>query len=474
MTVRNVGSPSRRSSVFRAGLGCAVTAFVAASTLGGCAARTNDSVIRVYVGADQAPAVKKVAERCSTPEYQVRGYGLPTSADDARLQIARRITGNDRSLNIMGLDNTWTAEFASAGWSLPVPSEIAARQDGRILSGPLQSARYRGVLYGVPAWTNTQLLWYRKDSLANLSGAPSVEDLTWQDMLALAEKSGDVGGPTQIGVTAAQYEGLTVWFNSLLAGAGGRVVDESGTRVVLGEAPNRGAGVQALSLMKQVLSAPGRAPGLTQYEEPEARLGMERGSALFEINWPFVFASMRENSVAGAVPFLEQDMAPFRGAGEKTAGPGQLAEMNRMIRQKFDFAPFPRSDPARQARPTLGGSNFHVSKTTARPDLAWKAVECLTTDAAARTYAFEAGAPPAVEAIYDEPEFADAYPMGGVIRKQLREEASSLRPVTPVYQAMSTLLQAEFQLGRDWSPETKIDQLVDAAEKAMGGEGLVP
>src|SRR5438132_5542958 len=48
---------------------------------------------------------------------------LPKAADDQRLQLARRLAAADASMDILGLDVTWEAEFAEAGWILPWRSE---------------------------------------------------------------------------------------------------------------------------------------------------------------------------------------------------------------------------------------------------------------------------------------------------------------------------------------------------------------
>ena len=83
------------------------------------------------------------------------------------------------------------------------------------LPAPIQSATYRGQLFGAPANSNTQLLWYRKDLV-------KTPPRTWSQMLAMAGRI----DPRQnkIEIQGKQYEGLTVWFNSLLSSAGGQVL----------------------------------------------------------------------------------------------------------------------------------------------------------------------------------------------------------------------------------------------------------
>jgi multiple sugar transport system substrate-binding protein len=39
---------------------------------------------------------------------------LPRGADDQRVQMVRRLAAEDESMDILGLDVTWTQEFAGA------------------------------------------------------------------------------------------------------------------------------------------------------------------------------------------------------------------------------------------------------------------------------------------------------------------------------------------------------------------------
>ena len=48
------------------------------------------------------------------------------AADDQRLQLARRLSGNDKSLDLMGMDVVWTAEFADAGNRVYLPIDATS------------------------------------------------------------------------------------------------------------------------------------------------------------------------------------------------------------------------------------------------------------------------------------------------------------------------------------------------------------
>jgi multiple sugar transport system substrate-binding protein len=462
-----------------------LTVTVAAALLSGCGTGGAGTVVNVYAPADGADTVKIVGAQCSNDTRTVDVHVLPKDADGQRLQLARRLNGNDRTLDIMGMDVTWTAEFATAGWALPVPDDLQARADATMLGGPLKSARWQDRLYAIPAWTNTQLLWFRKDVLAKVTGrriGVKPPKLTWDQLLQYAAKSKDQGGPAQIEVPAAQYEGLVVWFNAVLESAGGRLIADDGKTVTLTDTPeHRAATVKALTIMKQIATAPGHDPSFTQLKEGEARLAMESGKAIFELNWPFVFAGIKQNAAAGTVPFLTtlssyNDLLnpPKDATNPPDPTAAQLKQINDLTRQKFDFAPFPSVMPGKPGKSPLGGINFAVAKTTRHADLAFSVLDCLTNAQAGRQYALKGGTPPVFGKLYDDPEFVKAYPMASLIRDQLQTATASVRPLTPLYVALSTQLQAELAPVGGWDPETMADRLTSAAQQAMSGKGLVP
>ena len=41
---------------------------------------------------------------------------LPRAADGQREQMVRRLAAEDDGMDVLGLDVTWTAEFAEASW----------------------------------------------------------------------------------------------------------------------------------------------------------------------------------------------------------------------------------------------------------------------------------------------------------------------------------------------------------------------
>ena len=455
-----------------------VAALTAASTVSACGTGVDDGVVSLYTPANETATFTAVAQRCNEqlgPKFRIQQFSLPKGADDQRLQLARRITGNDRTLDIMALDVVWTAEFAEAGWALPLSDDPAglaeADATADTLPGPVETATWQGELYAAPVTTNTQMLWYRPDLV-------SPPPPTWDQMLAAAARLYAEGGPSWIAVQAKQYEGLVVWFNTLLESAGGRVLSEDGKTVTLVDTPeHRAATVKALEIIKAVATAPGADPSVTQTDEGTARLALEQGNAALEVNWPFVFASMLENSVKGGVPFLPLDEVPeltgsINDAGTFSPTDEQFQTAFDASRRVFAFAPYPGVIPGRQARVTLGGLNLAVASTTRKRAEAFEAVRCIRSESNQRYTSIEGGLPAVRASLYDDPAFQKKYPQYAIIREQLTTAA--VRPATPNYQAMSMRMSATLAPITAIDPERTADELAAQVQKAIDGKGLIP
>jgi multiple sugar transport system substrate-binding protein len=174
---------------------------LAAAVVAGCGSgATGPPVLNFYGPADGATQYGEAAQACTAQSggrYSVVYHGLAKGADDQRLQLARRLVAGDPEVDIVGIDVTWTAEFAAAGWIEKLPEDVAARVRQGTLEGPLATSTYQGALWAAPLNTNTQVLWYRKD----LSPTPPA---TWDEMIAASERLAQQGLPSYIEVQAAQ------------------------------------------------------------------------------------------------------------------------------------------------------------------------------------------------------------------------------------------------------------------------------
>jgi multiple sugar transport system substrate-binding protein len=455
-----------------------LAALTTASTVAACGSSGGGLVINYYTPANEAQTFTAVAKRCNEElngRFNIHQVSLPKGADDQRLQLARRLTGNDKALDVMALDVVWTAEFAEAGWALPLSDDPAGQAEAdaksNTLPGPLETATWQDKLYAAPITTNTQLLWYRAD----LMDEPPK---TWDGMVAEATRLHAEGKPSWIAVQAKQYEGLVVWFNTLLESAGGQVLSDDGKSVTLTDTPeHRAATVKALQTIKAVATAPGADPSVTQTDESTARLGFEQGKAALEVNWPYVLAGLMENAVKGGVAFLPLNKDPalagtINDAGTFSPTDEQFKAAFDASKKVFGFAPYPGVQPGEPAKVTIGGLNLAVAKTTQHKAEAFEAIRCLRNVENQRYTSVEGGLPAVRTSLYDDPQFQAKYPQYAIIRDQLTNAA--VRPATPNYQAVSTRISVTLAPITAIDPERTADELTEQIQKAIDGKGLIP
>jgi multiple sugar transport system substrate-binding protein len=419
-----------------------------------------------------------MAQRCTAEadgRYSIQHVSLARSPDEQRLQLARRLTGHDHTLDVMAVDVVWTAEFAEAGWALALSDDPSGRAETDasvdILPGPLKTATWKHRLYAAPVATNTQLLWYRAD----LVRQPPRD---WAGMVAEATRLHAAGQPSWIAGQGNQGEGVVVWFNTLLASAGGQVLSEDGKRVTLTDTPqHRAATVSALRIIKSVATAPGADPSISRSDEGNARLAVEQGKAALEVNWPYVLASLLENAVKGGVAFLPLNRLPelagsINGLGTFAPSDEQFQIAYAASQKVFGFARYPGSVAGQPAKVTIGGLNLAVASTTRHRAEAFEAVRCLRSLQSQKYVSMEGGLPPVRTSLYSDPQFQAKYPMYGIIRQQLTDAAA--RPATPAYQAVSIRMSTTLSPITAIDPERTADELSVQVQKAIDGKGLLP
>src|ERR1700739_3683019 len=122
-----------------------MAALCTASVVSACGPGDNGRVISFYTPASGAATFTAVAKRCTDQlggRFTIQQFSLPRSSDDQRLQLARRLSANDRTVDVMALDVIWTAEVAAAGLALP-PSDAPPRPAEGAGGRPLRPCRGR-------------------------------------------------------------------------------------------------------------------------------------------------------------------------------------------------------------------------------------------------------------------------------------------------------------------------------------------
>jgi len=384
-------------------------------------------MLRWYVYDEPSGAFTTSARRCgdaSAGRYRIEVTPLPTDADEQRSQLVRRLAARDADIDLVGMDVIWVPEFAAAGWILPWGDEDARSAETGRLASALETARYRDRLWAIPLTSNTQLLWYRTDRVDH-------PPATWDEMIRMAEVLGDSG---TIQAQGQRYEGLTVFFTSLLASAGGRVLRPGDTTVALDRAPTE----RALGVLKRLATSPASDPTLSTSREDQGRLAFESGGSSFMVNYTYVWPSAREN-------------AP-------------------QVARHMGWARWPSVVAGTPSRVTIGGIDVGVGAYTRHPDLAFEAALCLASSESQRLAASMGGLPPTDSALYDDPEIRRVFPFADVLRETLRDAVQRAR--TPLYADISLAVTRTLHPLAALDTVADVGRLQDAVDRALHSKGL--
>jgi multiple sugar transport system substrate-binding protein len=411
----------------------AMGGILVSSVLAACASSNaaGTATLNLYIYPDVSGTIVQQVNNCNAQshgQYSISYQQLPTGSDGQRQQLVRRLAAHDSSIDIMGLDVTWEAEFAQAGWIQPWTGANAQQATAGTIGPALQTAVWNGKLYAVPDNTNTQLLWYRSDLVPN-------PPATWTEMINDAIQLAKQGKPHLIEIQGAQYEGVTVWFNTMVASAGGTVLTPDGNHVALG-AP----AVTALSVMHQLATSVAADPSLDVDMENQNRLAMEAGTAAFELNYPFVYPSMKTD-----------DPAMFKN---------------------FKWAPYPQVVAGQPAHVTIGGIDLAVSAYSTHQAAAFAAALCLRDAQNQILGAVKGGVPPTIASLYDNPALFADYPFHADILQAL--QTASVRPKTPAYQILSIDISHVVSPPAGISPSGTEQSMTSLINNGLQSKGLIP
>ena len=330
------------------------------------------------------------------PGLRVELQVTPDSADQRHQLYVQWLNARAATPDVLQLDVIWMAEFAAAGWILPLDTFRPGIDD--FLPATLAAARWRGALYAIPWFVDVGLLYWRTDLLDR---APrSLVELR-QTALRLREADS-----TRFGLVwqGARYEGLVTVFLEYLTAFGGGILDEHGGVIV-----DDPAAIRALAFMANAVNVDRIVPlSALTWQEEQVRFAFQNGEAAFMRNWPYAWALLQDES-------------------------------RSRVARRFAVAPLPAGDGGHSAA-ALGGAQLAINARSAHPTLAFELVAFLTAPEQMIERARLAAQLPPRRSLYDTPELAAALPIP-IDQVHQVLEAAVPRPATPVYSELSEILQ---------------------------------
>ena len=401
------------------------------------------SVVQPSFAFAQATPLRFVSWKPEKPEFwdqaiadfetQNRGVKVvremgPQSSTQLHDLITQKLKNRDLETDVFVMDVIWPAEFASAGWVLPLDRHFVRAEQDKFLQAPIKANRYNGQIFGVPVFIDAGLLYYRKDLLEKYRLAPP---RFWPEMVDDARAILDGERDSQlVGFSGQfkQYEGLVCNMMEYILGNGGALWDESQLKSTI----NQPRAMEAVRFVRDRIIGQISHRGVLAYEEPESLALFTEGRAIFHRNWPYAWQIANDRKQS------------------KIAG-------------KIGMIPLP-SFPGNKAAAALGGWQLGISRFSRQSELAWRFISFMTSQAMQKRMAVEIGRAPTRTALYADAEVLDTIPQ----LKSLREifETAIPRPTTPVYVPLSNIMQRYFSSVLAL-PDTNIDKQAALAARDM-------
>ncbi|MFL6105711.1 MAG: extracellular solute-binding protein [Marmoricola sp.] len=430
------------SPLGRRTLGTAAALVLLCSLLAACGSSNGAITLTWYTNPDPGGQAA-VAKRCSTAHVKIKNQVLPQDAGQQRIQLARRLAAHDSGIDLMSLDPVFGAEFANAGFLAKIPDALQAKLKKQSFKGASAASSWNGQLVVLPFWSNTQVLWYRKDAAA-AAGLDMAKPVTWAQLIDAADKLNSRSGSasTKVGVQANKYEGYVVWINALVAGAGGDLVSQTGKGADARVDVDSDAARAAAGVIHKLAGSSAAEPDLSVSNEgtvvpylfPRVKKGKKlvlvKDAGGFLVNWTFIYSAEKgqvgKSLKAGGIP--KSDFA------------------------NLGWAPYPRTTAAQPSKPPYGGIGIGVSKYSSHPAEAMKAAACIVDPKSQGINADLTGNMPASAAGYRYPALQKTYPADLLRLFQDSVDHAGPRPATPYWSDISGALQST------WHPPSSVGQ----------------
>ena len=362
------------------------------------------------------------------PGIRVVRRDTPDAADQRHQLYVQWLNAGASDPDILQLDVVWTAEFAAAGWILPL--DRFGPDTAAFFPATIAANRWQDSLFALPWFVDVGMLYWRTDLMAS-------PPATFAELVATARKTGHQRG-LRYGFVwqGARYEGLVTTFLEYLGAYGGRILEDGQVMV------SSDAGRQALTEMRNEIYQQGVVPpAVLTWHEEESRFAFQNGEAAFMRNWPYAYGLMQDSSAS------------------KVAG-------------RFSVAAMPAA-PGGSPAAALGGQQLAINRHTEYPEAAWEVIDYLTQPEQMRERAAVMGQFPTRAGLYDGPGLAKDLPIAPDTARRIIEYAVP-RPVTPVYTQLSEILQIQLHraLTRQAEPAEALARAQTEMQRLLDRSGL--
>jgi multiple sugar transport system substrate-binding protein len=424
---------SRRDFLKVGGAGLAGAAFLGAAGCGGGEQSGGATEIYFTSAPDESGTTQKLIHMFNDKnkgKYKVIFHQGNADTGQRFDKLRTQMQAGGEDLDVILGDVIWTAQLAESDWISDLSDRFTESQRKEFLPGSVEAITYEGKVFGMPWFTDTGLLYYRKDLLkeSGFDDPPKTWDELKQMTLKVREDAGLEYGFVFQG---AAYEGGVCDGMEFIWTHGGEVLDPNDPTKVLVDSPEAIAG---LATERSMITEGISPEGVTVYKEDESAGAFLNGDAVFLRNWPYVYVLVGTSEY----PKLKPEQV---GVSELPSADGE------------------------PGNGTVGDQPLYISSSATDPDAAWKFIQFLSAPEQQKIRAVEGAYLPTRTALYSDPEIQENVPVVPLAQEALQHTRP--RPVSPYYSDMSLEMAEQFNasLSGDISPEEAARNLKEQLER---------
>lgn len=396
-------------------------------------AQSRPVVLRMLVPAPDSPPLAPIVKAFEqqNPNIKIELVEGPNATNLVEDLYTSAFLLGDSPYDLVNMDVVWTPKFAAAGWLADLSDRVTTSDLAKYSPVDVEGSRYEGKLYRLPMRSDVGLLYYRKD-LLDAAGLKPPETF---DELMQAAKTLQQQGKVPWGYVwqGRQYEGAVAMFVEVLKGYGGFWIDPKTKAIGL----DRPETIQAIDFLKNTIREGISPPGVTTYVEEDTRRFFQSGQAAFLRSWPYVWtlATADDSKLKGKVGIQPMVHASGQGSGA-----------------------------------CLGGWGLGISKSSAHPQEAWKAVQFFSSVEPLRDFILKEGYTPSIRAFFNDPQLVAKYQHFPAMQEVV--DNAVLRPPIAQYAQASDILQRYLSaaLTDRLSPQDAMQRAAGETRRLLGVE----
>lgn len=249
--------------------------------------------------------------------------GITVNLDDQNYnnqyqKIATQGQSGTHGDDVVEIDTIWTGSFGGAGFTLDLTNFLPASITKQIAAPSLFAVSYKGKAYGVPEYNSSKHFFYNKKMLAmvGLHRPPATLDEMISYCAILLKNKKKLGIEYPMSWSWKQAESLTCDYVQMTDSLAGRFFATDNVTPAF----NKGAGIQALTMMKMMLDKGYAAPGSLTHNETDVENDLLSGKIAMSTNWEGTMADSLDSTRAAKPVVGQIRMSLIPGTAKRKSG----------------------------------------------------------------------------------------------------------------------------------------------------------